>query len=94
MSFINLIKDIQVLEKVQRRASRFINECGGRPMSYEDRLRTVGLTTLETRRLRVDRIEVYKFLRGFKGTDEANISKEGWELQEGMILNCSRSELI
>jgi len=42
-------------------------------MSYEDRLRTVGLTTLETRRLRADMVEVYKILRGFEGTDEVNI---------------------
>jgi len=33
----------------------------------------VGLTTLETRRLRADMIEVYKMLRGFEGTDEVNI---------------------
>jgi len=33
-------------------------------------LRIVGLTTLETRRLRADMIEVYTILRGFGGTDE------------------------
>jgi len=32
----------------------------------------LGLTTLETRRLRVNMIEVYKILRGFEGTDEVN----------------------
>jgi len=51
----HLIKDVQVLEKVQRRATRFIDECKG--MSYEDRLRRVWLTTLETRRLRADMLE-------------------------------------
>jgi len=30
----------------------------------------VGLTTLETRRLRADMIKVYKILRGFEGTEE------------------------
>jgi len=30
-------------------------------------------------------IEDYKILRGFEGTDEVRFSKEGWELQEGMI---------
>jgi len=30
----------------------------------------VGLTTLETQRLRADIAEVYKILRGFIGTDE------------------------
>jgi len=44
----HLTKDIQVLEKYPLRAPRFIDECGG--MEYEERLRIVGLTTLETRR--------------------------------------------
>jgi len=52
---------VQVFEKVQRWATRFINEGGS--MSYEDRLKMVGLATLETRRLRADMIEVYKILR-------------------------------
>jgi len=43
----HLIRDIQVLETVQRRATRFLDKGGG--MSYEDRLRMVGLTTLETK---------------------------------------------
>jgi len=34
-------------------------------MPYKDHLRTVGLTTLETRILRADMIEVYIILRGF-----------------------------
>jgi len=39
-------------------------------MTYEERLRTIGLTTLETRRLSVDMLEVYTILKGFEGTDE------------------------
>ena len=34
--------------------------------SYENRLRILGLTTLETRFLRADLIEVFKILRGFE----------------------------
>ena len=34
--------------------------------SYEDRLRILGLTTLETRFLRADLIEVLKILRGLR----------------------------
>ena len=34
--------------------------------SYSDRLRILGLTTLETRFLRADLIEVFKILRGFE----------------------------
>ena len=36
---------------------------------YEDRLRILGLTTLETRFLRADLIEVFKILRGFENLD-------------------------
>jgi len=39
-------------------------------MTYEERLRTTRLTTLETRRLRADMLEVYKILKVFEGTDE------------------------
>jgi len=65
----HLTKDIglQVLEKVQCRATRFINEYEG--MTYEERLRTTGLTTLETRKLRADILEVYKIVKGFEGTE-------------------------
>ena len=37
--------------------------------SYENRLRTLGLTTLETRFLHADLIEVFKILRGFENLD-------------------------
>ena len=49
-------KDIDVLEKVQKRATRMIEGCG--EMDYERRLKHTGLTTLETRRERADLLEV------------------------------------
>ena len=49
-----LEKDIDLLEKVQKRATRMmITEKG---LTYEERLRKLGITTLETRRLRGDLI--------------------------------------
>jgi len=39
-------------------------------MTYEERLGTTGLTTLETRRLRADILKVYTILKGLEGTDK------------------------
>ena len=54
--------DIEHSEKVQRRATRLVN--GYRKLSYEERLRKLGLTTLQTRRLRGDLIETFKIITG------------------------------
>ena len=42
---------------------------GLRDHSYEDHLKECRLTTLETRRLREDQIEVFKILNGFENVD-------------------------
>ena len=55
-------KDIDKLERIQRRATKMIPEL--RDLSYESRLLQSGLTTLETRRLRGDQIEVFKIVNG------------------------------
>ena len=57
-------KDIDTLERIQRRATKMIPEL--RDLSYEERLKECGLTTLETRRLRGDQIEVFKILNGYE----------------------------
>jgi ribonucleases P/MRP protein subunit RPP40 len=64
----HLQKDIDVLERVQRRATKMVEECKG--MDYEERLRFMKLTTLEVRRERADLIEVYKILNGLEGLRE------------------------
>ena len=56
-----------ILEKVQRRTTKLIT--GLRDLSYDDRLKECGLTTLETRRLRGDQIEVFKILNGHENID-------------------------
>ena len=57
-----LKKDIECLEKVQRRATKLVK--GFRKLSYEQRLHKLGLTTLADRRLRGDLIEAYKIITG------------------------------
>ena len=56
-------KDVDMLEKIQRRATKLIPEL--RDLTYEERLKECGLTTLETRRLRGDQIEVFKILNRY-----------------------------
>ena len=62
-----LKKDIETLERVQRRATRMVE--GLKNIPYEERLKRLNLTTLETRRLRADMIEVYKMFHGMEGLD-------------------------
>ena len=59
-----LRKDVDMLEKIQRRATKLIP--GLRDLTYEERLKECGLTTLETRRLRGDQIEVFKIFNGYE----------------------------
>ena len=60
-------KDIDILERVQRRATKMIQKL--RNISYEMRLKECGLTTLEIRRLRGDQIEVFKILNWYENID-------------------------
>ena len=60
-------KDIDTLERIWRRATKIITEL--RDLSSEERLKECGLTTLETRRLRGDQIEVFKILNGYENID-------------------------
>ena len=64
----HLRQDIALLEGVQKRVTNLVVKTRGK--TYEERLQMLGLTTLETRRIRGDLIEVYKILKGFDHVDE------------------------
>jgi len=62
--------DVDALEKVQKRALRMIGDDGSLcKMSYENRLKTLKIQSLECRRTRGDLLETFKYLNGYNDVD-------------------------
>ena len=83
-------KDRELLERVQRRATKVIR--GLEHLSYKDRLRELGLFSLEKRRLRGDLIAAFQDLKGaykqegsqlFERGDNSRTRGNGLKLKEG-----------
>jgi len=83
-------KDMELLECIQRRATTMIH--GLEHLSYEDRLRELGLFSLEKRKLRGDLIVAFQCLKGAYRKDGENIfsrsccartRSNGFKLREG-----------
>ena len=74
------------MKKIQRRATKLIP--GHRDLTYEERLKECGLTTLETRRLRGDQID--KILNGYENI-ESNIF---FEIKESKITRGHNFKLV
>ena len=81
-------KVIDKLETIQRRATKMIPELGH--LSYESRLLQCGLTTLETRRLIRDQIEVFKIVNSYEDVDR----KIFFKLKEGTRIRGHKAALV
>ena len=62
-----------MLESVQRRFTRLI--AGMKGLTYEERLATLGLPTLEERRIKIDLIQAYKILNNIDKTEGKMFTK-------------------
>ena len=83
-------KDVELLRLVQRRAIKMIR--GLQHLPYEDRLRELGMFSLEKRRLCGDLIAAFQYLKGaykqegsklFERVDNSRTRGIGFKLKEG-----------
>ena len=63
----HIVKNITLLENVQRRATKIVKDL--RNVEYEERLKVLKLTKLEVRRTRGDMIFTYRLLNGLEDID-------------------------
>ena len=90
-------KDVELLERVQRRATKMIR--GLEHLSYEGRLRELGLFSSEKRRRQGDLIVAFPYLKGaykqegewlFTGVDSDRTRKNGFKLKREVRLDIKR----
>ena len=97
----HLSKDITIIEKVQRRATKLVPFLKNLP--YQERLKAFDLTTLYTRRLRGDLIQYFKFIKNMNiiswhrviqsvPSTSQNLRGAGHRIRRQFVKNCSQRE--
>jgi Reverse transcriptase (RNA-dependent DNA polymerase)/Endonuclease-reverse transcriptase len=96
----HLKKDINMIENVQRRATKMIPEL--RHKNYSDRLKELNLTTLEARRMRGDLIQHFKITKGMDKVcwrnsplpynPKINLRGHGLKIQKEKVTRCRERE--
>ena len=84
-------KDIDMLKRVPRRAIKMKQKL--RNISYEMCLKECGLTTLETRRLRGNQIEVFKILNGYDRNILFSVKEKKSTRRHGVMLTKTQCRL-
>jgi hypothetical protein len=94
-----LVKDQQVLEQVQRSATRLIR--GARQLPYQERCTALGLPTLHHRRRRADLVTVYRAVEGldqidglFEARDDPRLRGNGRTLAKPIATVRSRAQFF
>ncbi|PKU44527.1 hypothetical protein llap_5178 [Limosa lapponica baueri] len=79
-------KDMDLFKWVQSRATKMIR--GLERLSYEDRLRELGLFSLEKRRLQGDPIATFQYLKGaYKKDGDRLFSRACCDMTRSNVLN-------
>jgi len=81
------------MEAISQEGKKESNQNDTKTKSYEMCLKECGLTTLETRRLRVDQIEVFKILNGNENIERNMFFSVKEERTRGHELHQQRSSV-
>ena len=84
-----LRKDIDRLERVQRRGTKLIPSLAA--LTYEERLKRLNLTSLEDRRRRGDMIETFKILKGIDKIEDNFLERDKNPRTRGNALKLTKT---